>query len=243
MDKMKLGIIVLLGLLLALAPFALAAKGGNSATNSTCSEKSAAVVLKTMPNPISNKVNMLIKLIARMEGQVNASSSIAPAEKHSILGELDVVAARAEAIKQKADALTAEGSKKSDLVKEYKPVLRDLQQLLRNIRKQSSTAPISYNENMTQAQKCPDNYGLAANSILLYYTDEPHSKAMLPIVAELEGSGYFFYKTNDLWNQKAGRCFDLVGSTPTFVCAGSKQKLVGEVSKETLQEFARNCTA
>jgi cell fate (sporulation/competence/biofilm development) regulator YmcA (YheA/YmcA/DUF963 family) len=184
---------------------------------------------------------MLIRLIARMSNMVNETSKINPNEKHSILGELDVLLSRANALKQKADALTQENIKKSDIVKDYKSAIKDIRKILKNIRKQMGTEYVNYDANATHEEKCPDNYGLDSGTVLIYYTDEPHSNKMLQISSELESEGYYFYKTNDLWNKNIGRCFDVIGVTPTFVCAGNQERIVGEVSKEELRAFADRC--
>jgi len=98
-----------------------------------------------------------------------------------------------------------------------------------------TTADTSVNDN------CLSKYNLTKNTIIFYYLDEPHSNVMKPIVQELSLTYNFFWK-EQTWDHYFNNCFNHdIGTVPTFVCAGTNQKLRGEVSKETLADFASNC--
>ena len=88
--------------------------------------------------------------------------------------------------------------------------------------------------------KCLDDYNMNEHTIIFYHTEESHSLVMKNIVNELEPE-YDFYWTTNLWNIQFNSCFGLSGITPTFVCAGTKEKISGEMSKSELDEFAGRC--
>ena len=87
---------------------------------------------------------------------------------------------------------------------------------------------------------CLGEYELSPRTIIFYYTDEPHSNAMKTIAQELQAE-YTFYWTASLWDSKFNSCFGTSGATPAFVCAGTKEKIVGQVSKSLLEDFAEGC--
>ena len=103
-----------------------------------------------------------------------------------------------------------------------------------NANKIETTSDISVNNN------CLNKYNLTKSTIIFYY-QKFYSDAMIPVVQELESS-YDFYWTDELWNYKFNSCFGLSGITPTFVCAGTNQKIMGEISKSELENFAKNCS-
>lgn len=88
---------------------------------------------------------------------------------------------------------------------------------------------------------CLTNYNIGEHTIIFYHLNEPHSNAMKPIVQELE-TIYNFYWQNDVWDGDFNSCFGhSTGAIPAFVCAGTKEKIVGQVSKAQLIDFAGNC--
>jgi len=109
-----------------------------------------------------------------------------------------------------------------------------------------STENSSASDNLTSnastiEDRCFASYNLTAKTIIFYYQDELHSNNMKPIVMELE-SAYKFYWTSDVWNEGFNSCFGhSTGAVPTFVCAGTKQKIIGEISKSQLEAFALSC--
>ena len=88
--------------------------------------------------------------------------------------------------------------------------------------------------------ECLEKYDLSPHTIIFYYTNEPHSNAMKTIVQELQAS-YTFYWRSTLWDSYFNSCFGTSGATPAFVCAGTNEKIVGEVSKSLLESFAERC--
>lgn len=95
-------------------------------------------------------------------------------------------------------------------------------------------------QEQTPIEKYAEIYGLTLDTIIFYYSDDVHSLNMLSIVEDLE-SNYTFYKTDDLWDKNAQEYLEMVGTTPTFICVKNNEKLVGEISKEQLIDFAENC--
>ncbi|MEM2956347.1 MAG: hypothetical protein QW041_02120 [Candidatus Pacearchaeota archaeon] len=88
---------------------------------------------------------------------------------------------------------------------------------------------------------CLNKFNLSRNTIIFYHLDELHSNNMKPIVRELE-KNYSFYWNNNLSNNEFNNCFGYSsGSIPTFICAGTKQQIVGEISKSVLESFAIAC--
>ena len=91
------------------------------------------------------------------------------------------------------------------------------------------------------SSECLQNYSLSKDAIIFYYSNEVHSNTMKLIVQELQ-SELTFYWTNSLWNDGFNSCFGTAGATPTFVCAGTGEKLVGEIPKSILENFAGRCS-
>ncbi len=109
---------------------------------------------------------------------------------------------------------------------------------------ETETSSQSEEETSTEDEEnlppCLANYNLTEHTIIFYYQNEPHSNNMKPIIQELE-SIYDFYWNSELWNSAFNSCFGLTGATPTFVCAGTKEKTSGELSKAELADFASKC--
>jgi len=107
---------------------------------------------------------------------------------------------------------------------------------------QSSQQPSSSSQSSSSQTTdiCIIHYNMTEHTIIFYYQNEPHSNAMIPIVQNLSSS-YNFYQTQDLWNNNFNTCFGLSGITPTFVCAGTKEKISGEISMSALQAFVSRC--
>jgi parvulin-like peptidyl-prolyl isomerase len=93
---------------------------------------------------------------------------------------------------------------------------------------------------------CIDNYGITGDTIIFYHADWcPHCTKMMPIVEDLEDEGYNF-----LWAETSSRessviveCFSDViqGGIPEFICAGTNEYRLGEMSKSQLRNFADKC--
>lgn len=108
---------------------------------------------------------------------------------------------------------------------------------------QSSTQPSNNNSNSSLIQPteaCMAKYNLTRSTIVFYYFDEPHSNNMKIIVNQL--TNYTFYIKNSLTDTEFNSCLGYSSFTiPTFICSGTKQTLVGEVPKATLEGFAASC--
>ena len=93
---------------------------------------------------------------------------------------------------------------------------------------------------------CYEKYEIKEESVVFYYTNScPFCLDMIPIVKELEKEGYkFFWADAATANaQPVRECFaDVIqGGVPQFICSGTKEYLMGRVSKERLKEFAEIC--
>ena len=106
-----------------------------------------------------------------------------------------------------------------------------------------TTQPTTQNNTQIQEEQtdaCLDKFNLTSSTIIFYYSNDPHSNVMIPIVSDLDEI-YKFHSTSNLWNYEFNQCFGLSGTMPAFVCAGSKEKIDGEVSKSVLEEFCKRC--
>jgi hypothetical protein len=89
-------------------------------------------------------------------------------------------------------------------------------------------------------EACLAKYNLTRSTIVFYYFDEPHSNNMKIIVNQL--TNYTFYIKSTLTDSQFNLCLGYSSFTvPTFICAGTKQSLVGEVPKASLEAFAASC--
>jgi foldase protein PrsA len=94
---------------------------------------------------------------------------------------------------------------------------------------------------------CYEKYGLTSDTVIFYHANWcPHCQKMMPIVQELEQDDYKFYwaESSDTEATKVvSECFSDVieGSIPEFICAGTKEYQMGEMSKEDMQGFADDC--
>ena len=110
----------------------------------------------------------------------------------------------------------------------------------------SQTTQITAQTNITQTNPqqtgdlCLEKFNLTSGMIIFYHSNDIHSNAMIPIVSDLDGI-YKFHDTSNLWGYEFNNCFNLSGTVPAFVCAGSKEKLEGEVSKTVLEDFCKRC--
>ncbi len=95
--------------------------------------------------------------------------------------------------------------------------------------------------------ECYRGYGISKETVIFYYADWcPYCKKMKDVVDELEIEGYDFYWANaesDDAKKMIDECFsDIVeGAVPEFICAGSKEFKLGEMSKAELKGFAERC--
>ncbi len=104
-----------------------------------------------------------------------------------------------------------------------------------------TNSEINEEETQNEIDKCLLTYSLDKSNVIFYYQDgEVHSMNMKPIVDSLKDN-YSFYYVDELWNFSFNSCFGLSGAVPTFVCAGSREKIVGEVSEEELINFVSKC--
>jgi len=95
---------------------------------------------------------------------------------------------------------------------------------------------------------CIDNYDEIADDTVIFYHASwcPHCRNMGPIVEDLEDEGYKF-----LWAETSSgenthivaECFSDViqGGVPEFICAGTSDYELGEMSKSQLRNFAEKC--
>ena len=98
----------------------------------------------------------------------------------------------------------------------------------------------SQEEETEETDACLAQFNLTGDAIIFYHSNDIHSNAMIPIVDELSGN-YSFYPATELWNYEFNLCFNLSGTIPAFVCAGTREKIEGEVSKNVLEEFCERC--
>jgi hypothetical protein len=104
---------------------------------------------------------------------------------------------------------------------------------------ETSSNPASQAQTV-QIDACLVDYNLSRNTVIFYNMDELHSNNMKPVVRAL--SGYNFYWKNTTYDSKFNSCWGYYqATTPTFICAGTKAMLVGEVSKSALEAFAKLC--
>lgn len=102
------------------------------------------------------------------------------------------------------------------------------------------------NNNKTD-NTCYTNYGLKYNTIIFYHASWcPHCTNMKPIIKELESEGYNFYWVESDTNtgtEVIESCFKdtIQGGVPQFICTGTKQSVLGEMSKDKLKSFADKC--
>lgn len=102
------------------------------------------------------------------------------------------------------------------------------------------SSPAAGNNSKKPSADCLAKYGLDSHTIIFYYSDEPHSNAMKPIVRQLEAD-YGFYWTAALWDADFNSCFGTTGATPEFVCSGTGEILLGEAPMSMLESFAARC--
>ncbi len=97
------------------------------------------------------------------------------------------------------------------------------------------------------SDSCYGGYGLSSSTIIFYHADWcPHCSRMISVVEELEEEGYDFYwaeTSSGEGEEVVDSCFGdvLQGGVPQFICAGNKEYKLGEISKESLREFAESC--
>jgi len=95
---------------------------------------------------------------------------------------------------------------------------------------------------MENVSGCILKYNLIAKTVIFYNANELHSNNMKPIVRELE-KNYPFYWKNTTYDSEFNTCLGYYqATTPTFICAGTKQQIVGETSKSALEAFAKACS-
>jgi parvulin-like peptidyl-prolyl isomerase/glutaredoxin len=97
------------------------------------------------------------------------------------------------------------------------------------------------------SDECIKKYSLKGDAIVFYHADWcPHCTKMKSIVEELENEGFEFYWAEVDDKEAAaviGNCFkDVVEKgVPEFICAGTKEMKMGEISKTALKSFAEKC--
>jgi hypothetical protein len=96
-------------------------------------------------------------------------------------------------------------------------------------------------------KSCLARYGIEKTTVIFIYADDcVYSKAMMPIVEQLEKEGYSFYFANTANGsalQPVVACLKNIAqmsSTPEFVCVNNKSH-VGTWSIELLRGFAEEC--
>jgi len=94
---------------------------------------------------------------------------------------------------------------------------------------------------------CIGNYDLDSDAVIFYHASWcPHCKNMVPIVNELKEEGYNFHWAESESGEGVDvvvECFQdvLQGGVPQFICAGTKDYKMGEMSKSALKAFADEC--
>jgi hypothetical protein len=87
---------------------------------------------------------------------------------------------------------------------------------------------------------CYSRFGMSSNTIVFYYeSNETHSINMKSVVDSMDPGR--FYPMTQLWNASFNQCFDLRGIVPSFVCAGTKSKVSGEMNRSALETFMNSC--
>ena len=90
------------------------------------------------------------------------------------------------------------------------------------------------------APDCYSRFGMSSKTVIFYYeSNETHSMNMKSIVDSISSNR--IYPMNQLWNASFNQCFSLSGTVPTFVCAGSKSRVSGEMSQTVLEAFMASC--
>ena len=88
---------------------------------------------------------------------------------------------------------------------------------------------------------CLMRFKISQDTVIFYYEEgEAHSMNMKPVVDSLQ-QRYNFYYMDQLWNASFNECFGFSGNVPAFLCAGTGQMMIGEVSSSNLEAFARGC--
>ena len=101
-------------------------------------------------------------------------------------------------------------------------------------------------EEVEKYSSCAVENGLEKGTVVFVYTDTcPHCKKVKPAVTEL-GENYNFYWANAADSSARAllnECFKdvLAGGVPQFICSKNGANIVGERSKEVLEEFAKSC--
>jgi len=99
----------------------------------------------------------------------------------------------------------------------------------------------------TQDAGCAAQHDISTDAVIFYHASWcGHCQKMIPIVEELEQEGYNFHwaeTSTGEGTEPITECYDdvLQGGVPQFICAGTKEYLLGSTSKEELKEFAENC--
>jgi hypothetical protein len=103
-----------------------------------------------------------------------------------------------------------------------------------------TTNPTSSNSTNSTQNQCITKYNFTSNTIIFYNVNELHSNNMKPIVQSL--MQYKFYWKNTTYDSEFNTCFEYSQIvTPEFICIGTNQRLIGEVSKSALEGFASSC--
>lgn len=98
-----------------------------------------------------------------------------------------------------------------------------------------------------QETECAAQHNITPDTVIFYHASWcPHCTKMIPIVEELQEDGYNFYwaeTSTGKGTEPITKCFSdvLQGGVPQFICAGTKEFRMGEMTKKELKEFAENC--
>jgi len=93
---------------------------------------------------------------------------------------------------------------------------------------------------------CIGSNGISEDTIIFYHADWcPHCNNMVSVIRDLEKEGYKFFwaETSEEEGNIVRECFSnvLTGGIPEFICAGTSNYKLGEMSKAVLRDFAENC--
>jgi len=135
-----------------------------------------------------------------------------------------------------------ETEKQKQILGEYLDEIKENSEIIINFGSQKQTTTGS-----VVSDSCYSDYGLSSDTVIFYHADWcPHCSNMMSVVEKLEEEGYDFH-----WAETSSKegvdvvdsCFSnvLQGGVPQFICAGNKEYKLGEISKESLEDFANNC--
>ena len=132
---------------------------------------------------------------------------------------------------------------------DYLDMLREKADI--KIFKEKEISPVSEIALITASvvsDECIAKYDITKDTVIFVYSDScPHCQNMKPLIEELEGQGYNFYRAtgSDAKSQELlSDCFAdiMTGYVPQFICPDGTEH-TGEMPIEDLKDFADKCRA